>query len=69
MEENMSDAVRISALEAQEKIQSGSALLVCAYEDEANFKKYHLEGAISLADFRNRAGNLQNDQELIFYCN
>jgi len=59
---------RISAEEARRKLRSGQALLVCAYEDEAKFRKLQLEGAISLNEFKSRLSSLSRDQEIIFYC-
>ena len=47
----------------------GKALLVCAYDSDEKFAKYHLEGAISLSDFKKRAGETPKEQEIIFYCN
>ena len=47
-------------------MQSGKALLVCAYEDEERYKKVRLEGAISLKEFRNKEQDLSQDQEIIF---
>lgn len=64
----MADAIRVSATETRQKVQAGKALLVCAYADEANFARYHLDGAISLAAFQARAGSLPREQEIIFYC-
>ena len=65
----MSEAIRISPEETHERVASGKALLICAYADDAKFDQFHLEGAISLSSFKAKIGNLQKDQELIFYCN
>lgn len=65
----MSEVTRISPAEARQKIIAGSALLICAYEDDAKFAQYHLEGAMSFSDFKGQAENLPRDRELIFYCN
>ena len=62
------EALRITATETRKKVMAGKALLVCAYPDDASFARYHLDGAISLAAFKARAGNLPRDQEIIFYC-
>lgn len=35
----MSDPIRISPREARQKVVSGQALLVCAYDDDDKFKK------------------------------
>jgi hypothetical protein len=63
----MIEPVRIPAEEARKKVLSNDAILVCAYEEEEKFKKMHLEGAISLNEFKNRASSLSKEQEIIFY--
>jgi rhodanese-related sulfurtransferase len=57
----------LSAQEVRKKVEQGSGLLVCAYDDEDKFKRNHLAGAISLAEFRSRP-SIDKDQEIIFYC-
>ncbi len=47
----MSEPERVTPEEAYNKLKSGKALLVCAYEDEMRFKSMRLEGAISLSEF------------------
>ena len=64
----MPEPIRISVEDARRKVTAGSALLVCAYDDDDKFKNNHLEGAISLADFRSKLPSLSTDQEIIFYC-
>ena len=64
----MAEPERVSPRETFEKLKSGAALLVCAYTDEERFKTLHLEGAISLNEFRSRLASLSKDQEIIFYC-
>ena len=64
----MSEPERVTAEEVYEKLKSGKALLVCAYEDEEKFKKLQLEGAISLNAFKSRLPSLSKDEEVIFYC-
>ncbi len=64
----MAETVRVSPAEIYQKVKEGRALLVCAYEDEAKFKKLQLEGAISLNAFKSRLPSLSKDQEIIFYC-
>jgi hypothetical protein len=44
----MSEPMRIPPEEVKQKVLSGSALLVCAYDNDEKFKKMHLEGAISI---------------------
>jgi len=63
----MMEIESISAPEVREKIRYQSALLVCAYEDEEKFKTFPLEGAISLNEFKSKTGELNKDQEIIFY--
>ncbi len=64
----MSEPERVGPKEIAEKLKAGAALLVCAYDDEQKFKALHLEGAISLNEFRSRLGALPKDQEIVFYC-
>ncbi len=63
----MSEPERITPEEAYNKLKSGKALLVCAYEDEIRFKSMRLEGAISLSEFRSKLSSLAKDQEIVFY--
>lgn len=64
----MGEAIRISPEEVRRKITSGSALLVCAYEDDEKCRRLHLEGAMFLTEFRSKLPALPKDQEIIFYC-
>jgi rhodanese-related sulfurtransferase len=64
----MIEAERVSPEEVYEKMKSRTVLLVCAYEDEARFKKMQLEGAISLSEFKSKLPTLPKDQEVVFYC-
>jgi hypothetical protein len=63
----MIEPKRVSAEEVHEKLKAGNVLLVCAYEDESKFKKMHLQGAISLNEFKSKLPSLTKDQEIIFY--
>jgi len=47
----MTGAIRIAPEEARKKVISGTALFVCAYDDEKKFKQFHLAGAIPLSEF------------------
>jgi rhodanese-related sulfurtransferase len=67
-EEKMSEALRITPEEVYEKVKSGRAMLVCAYDSEEKFRSMHLKGAISLGEFRSRLPSLSKDQEIVFYC-
>jgi hypothetical protein len=64
----MIEPIRIPAEEAHRKVTAREAILVCAYEDEAKFKKLHLQDAISLQEFMTRIPSLSKEQEIIFYC-
>ena len=64
----MTEPIRIPVEQARQKVTSGAALLVCAYDDDDKFKKNHLQGAISLAQFRAKFSSLPVEQEIIFYC-
>ncbi len=63
----MTEVTRISPRETQGKVTSGTPLLVCAYADAARFGRFHLAGAISLADFQAKAETVPKEQEIIFY--
>jgi len=63
----MLEPERISPTEVYQKLKTGKALLVCAYEDEEKFKKMQLEGAISFNEFKSRLPSLPKDQEIVFY--
>jgi hypothetical protein len=64
----MAEPKRITPEEVHQKLKAGKVLLVCAYEDEAKFKKVQLQGAISLNEFKSRLPSLAKDQEVVFYC-
>ena len=64
----MAEPERVSAEEVYGKLKAGTAILVCAYEDEEKFKNFHLEGAISLKQFESKLSSLSKDQEIAFYC-
>ena len=64
----MNEAKQIDAFQARERTHGGGAVLVCAYETEANFQKAHLEGAVSRPDFNSRYAPPAQGQEIIVYC-
>ncbi|MGD9053801.1 MAG: rhodanese-like domain-containing protein [Desulfobacterales bacterium] len=64
----MSEPIRITPSEARQKVISGRALLVCAYDDPEKFKKNHLEGALSFSELLAKLSALDKSQEIIFYC-
>ena len=64
----MTDVSRIDVEGTKNKLATGQALLVCAYDNDQKFARNHLEGAISLAELRAKSADLTKDQEIIFYC-
>ena len=64
----MTEPIRIPPEEVRKKVQAHEALFVCAYDDEEKFRKMHLEGGISFAEFKEKAASLSKLQEIIFYC-
>jgi rhodanese-related sulfurtransferase len=64
----MAETFRISPEEVRKKVTSGTALLVCAYDDDKKFIQVHLDGAIPLSEFRSKLPCLDKDHEIIFYC-
>jgi hypothetical protein len=63
----MAEPKHITPEEVHQKLKSGKVLLVCAYEDEAKFKKMRLQGAISFNEFKSKLSSLEKDQEIVFY--
>jgi hypothetical protein len=63
----MTEPKRITPEEVHQKLKTGKVLLVCAYEDEAKFRKMQLQGAISLNEFKSKLPSLIKDQEIVFY--
>ncbi|PLY01100.1 MAG: ArsR family transcriptional regulator [Desulfuromonas sp.] len=59
---------RVTPQDAYKRVNSGEALLVCAYDSDEKFDKMHLSGAISYGDFQARLPDLRIEQGLIFYC-
>lgn len=64
----MSDVARVAPSEIRDRVLSGKTLLICAYDSDEKFRANHLEGAISLAEFKSRLTGLARDTELVFYC-
>jgi hypothetical protein len=63
----VSSPQRISPQEIRAAVQSGQALLVCAYESDAKFKDAALDGAIAYGDFQRRKASLPSDARIVFY--
>ena len=59
---------RIAPAIVHERVTSGEALLVCAYDSDIGFWAFELEGAISHQEFKDRLDQLPRDQEVFFYC-
>ncbi len=59
---------RIGPHQAHARVEAGRALLVCAYDSDAKFQEFHLDGAIPLSALQSRLGSIPRDQEIIFYC-
>jgi hypothetical protein len=64
----MPEVSRISVQDARQDVNSGRAMLVCAYEEDWKCEKAALGGSISLTQFQQRAPSLPKDQEVIFFC-
>ena len=64
----MTTPERIGPEEVHRKLEAGTIILVCAYEDDEKFKTFHLEGAISFTEFKSSLPSFSKDQEMAFYC-
>lgn len=64
----MTKPERVEPEVVRERVQSGDALLVCAYDDDSKFRRVPLEGAIPLSEFKSKVSALPKDQEIFFYC-
>jgi len=58
---------RVAPQDIFDKVQSGEVLLVCAYDDD-RFSQVHLEGALSLGEFKAKEDDLAKNREIVFYC-
>ncbi|HKB34891.1 MAG TPA: hypothetical protein VKD72_00460 [Gemmataceae bacterium] len=63
----MSAPKRVSPQEVRSNVQSGRALLVCAYESDVKFRQAALEGAVPFSEFERRKASLPRDREIVFY--
>lgn len=64
----MPEVSRIGVEEARQQVESGRALLVCAYEQDEKCSQMALEGSIPLSRFEERVPTLPKEQEVIFFC-
>jgi hypothetical protein len=63
----MSEIERVPPRDVREKVQSGTALLVCAYNDDAKYGRMRLDGSIPLSRFRSMVSDIAKEREIIFY--
>jgi hypothetical protein len=63
----MVESKRVPPKAVFKNLKAGKVLLVCAYEDDAKFRRMQLEGAISFNEFKSRLPSLPKDQEIVFY--
>jgi hypothetical protein len=63
----MSEPIRIKPEEVYPKVKSGEAILVCAYNDEEEYKRINLEGSISLSEFYSKLPQYSKEQDIIFF--
>jgi hypothetical protein len=61
-------AQRIDPEQARAAVETGSALLVCAYDDEEKCQNYGLKNAISLTELQRQEAALSKDRKIFFYC-
>ncbi len=64
----MDEPIRIAPQQVRQQVLAGSTLFVCAYDSDEKFRKMHLEGAISLSEFKARLASLPKNQDIVFYC-
>lgn len=64
----MEQVPRIDVEEARRKVETGQALLICAYADETKCSQMRREGSITLSELQSRLPSLPKHAELIFYC-
>ena len=62
------DVTRIPAAEVQQRVQTGQALLICAYASDDKFAKMALQGAIPRSSFEAQLPRTPKNKQLIFYC-
>ena len=64
----MSEPIRIPPETVREKIEAGSAMLVCGYDDPEKCKQNNLAGSVDYGEFTSRLPSIPKEQEIIFYC-
>lgn len=63
----MNEIKRVSPENVREKIQSGNALLICAYDDDGKYGRMRLQGSIAFSEFKSGISEIAKDREIIFY--
>jgi hypothetical protein len=61
-------ARRIDPEQARPEVNSGNALLVCAYDDQEKYQKYRLTHAVAMDELEAHQATLPKGRKLIFYC-
>ena len=61
-------ARRIEAEEAHREVASGNALLVCAYDDQEQWRRHRLATALSFNEFQGLETRLAKNRKILFYC-
>lgn len=61
-------APRISVDEAYDKVSSGEALLICAYDDDEKCLSMAIAGSITRNHFEREKGRIDPDREILLYC-
>jgi len=63
----MSEPIRVKPEEIYPKVKSGEAILVCAYNDDEEYKRINLEGSISLSEFYSKLPQYSKEQDIVFF--
>jgi hypothetical protein len=63
----MSEIERVPPRTVREKVRSGNALFVCAYDDDAKYGRMRLDGSIPLSRFKSMISGIAKEREIIFY--
>jgi hypothetical protein len=61
-------AQRIDSEQVRRDVDSGEALLVCAYDEQEKCRKYTLPNALSLSELSAQEKTLARDRKIVFYC-
>ena len=61
-------AQRLDPGEARRDVDSGDALLVCAYDEEEKCRKYAVTNAVLLSELSAQEKTLPKDRKIVFYC-